>query len=626
MAQTHRRPMSLGGSRGALRGVLAFGCAAALFLIILFSSMSHTPVDPFEASEELLDQIPVRAVQEGGAPHVSGQAVILSRARGPVKRPRVMLLVPLSWPPKRSRTRDMVEAMIRIYGGIEGVSLRFLVPSRALRRSPDIDIKGLEPLLIEVPFQRTSIEDSWQFTWRAWRRVAELEFTSAEWFTHMPLKSFVVPTHLAAIGSYLNADQPHYLGHIAGLDSWDAEGVLFNTGVIALSRGALRLLYIRLAKFSGSGGPSAGSFDCADALGNVERRMGACLREVGVEPSESRTSQGHQRFLLGRPHERAQFRKAAPYPVSFRGVPGKQQYDTLEYYTMRKPYSDPYVGVEPPSGLPFRGQVGSGEYRMDSNGNNPQAPPARRVGAWLQGTDAPECIRAPGREPCKCTVVLPSGLGGNQAGIKPCRQGATLVDGERCAVACNGEGSGAGVGAGGAEASCHDGVLVLPPLACAAGADNAVCKIPKAPNHARYSPDSGYLSPRQQLTVTCDNGFAMPGGRASAKFRCFGGEIDHSGPLCQQCGTWTLVAVGRKYQLPSWKNIQFRGTRTDAFEVIAVTTGSKEDPVKNCAQYGQAEQLILVEKVSGELVAPLSCANQEIEVASEAFVEGPCKG
>jgi len=399
---------------------------------------------------------------------------------------------------------------------------------------------------------------------------------------------------------------------VRGLNTWNSEGILYNDkAAYMLNKRALRLLYFRLTAIredvDGSGG---GEYVCQNAPGEFEeKRIAACLKDVGVIPMETRDKEGRQRFILSRPRNRDEFKNCSPYPLSFGQIYNVQDYQTMEYYTLKQPYMDAHIGIEAPTGVAFR-ISGQAHLSMDEHGDNPNLD--KKTGAWLHSTAAPKCLKNSFQR-CPCTVRLPKGLEGGDVSSGMCTDGGSLGDGESCLVSCAG-------GRSASKATCNDGVLVFPPLKCEIQ-DQQICTVPQLPPHTIYSKKPGdYVASKEKLTVTCEKGFRLTGGKEQQSFACFQGELS-LGSGCQRCGKWTIKVKGARYQLKGWDKIKFNGAKTDNFEVNGVTTGSKEDPVKNCQEFGHPEQLLLQEKLSQTTVLALSCSNQEIFVDEAVFDE-----
>mmetsp|Transcript_32356 Transcript_32356/g.78718 ORF Transcript_32356/g.78718 Transcript_32356/m.78718 type:complete len:600 (+) Transcript_32356:305-2104(+) len=527
--------------------------------------------------------------------------------------PKMLVIIPIvEWPPIKPRNRQLIEEAIRVYS--PRVQLKFAVSEKDFERESTVDINDLEPKIITVNSRMG--RQAWDLTWRAWRKVAELYLTSADWFAMIDLNTLLVTTSAAAYVSYLDPNKPYYIGSVEGLDTWQQKGVLFNNpSAYILSREAVRRLSIRLSFITGSPSRSGDMFECVNVGGgNVGQRLSMCLREVGIEPMETRDSEGKQRFLKARPRNREDYKKCSSYPLSLGGIQDIQEYQTLEYYTLKQPYKDAFMGVEAPSGNPFRIQGVKG-LNMDSNGDNPDlitTEPYRSVGYWLKSKEAPACLI--NKTPCECFVALSGGLNGRENDASACIQGSSIADKSTCAVTCGKSGPAL-------EAKCDNGVLLLPPIKCQS-TDLKLCKVPKPPSHTLYHPPVGTLiNSKDQVTVTCSNNYRQSAGKTTSKAICFRGEIGF-GSGCQPKGTWSIKIKGQKYQLGGWDRITFSGVATDEFEVLAVATGSKADPVKNCNQFGLAEQLLLVERNTGELVQSLSCSNQNVDVVETQFRQG----
>eukprot|EP00468_Gymnochlora_sp_CCMP2014_P011645 CAMPEP_0167754810 /NCGR_PEP_ID=MMETSP0110_2-20121227/8478_1 /TAXON_ID=629695 /ORGANISM="Gymnochlora sp., Strain CCMP2014" /LENGTH=592 /DNA_ID=CAMNT_0007640733 /DNA_START=102 /DNA_END=1880 /DNA_ORIENTATION=- len=567
---------------------------------------------PTMGSDAALDDIPVPGV------FMDTQA-----ERSVDSPPKMMILVPMEkWPLRSSREKQIVGEILRIFQ--PRATLKFVVCLRAFEKFPKSSIEGLSEAVITV---NCRLESSflWELTWRGLKKVAQHSVIAADWFAVMPVHSFVVTTNLAAYASYLDPTEPYYLGHVKGLDTWTKEGILYNDkSAYVLSRGALRKLYLRLQdpEFDN---PKRGSslFQCRDSGGTkVGIKIGTCLREIGIEPLETRDSTGKQRFLESPPKKRAEFKKSSAYPISFGMLGDVQAYQSMEYFTIRQPYIDAFHGVEPPSGRPFR-IIGSESLSMDGDGNNPtvvEADSSRAVGGWLQTSQAHRCLSDVSHA-CTCDVNfsrLPKGLKGQSiSSTSACTGGSTVSHGKSCGVACSRNGNVRGI------AKCFDGILVLPEITCDSEAADP-CQIPLAPANTVYEPSSGSIASGKEITATCSPGYSLSGGKKSRKFQCYRGEIAF-GPGCQRCGEWNIMTKGSKYQLKTFKDIKFTGVASDEFEVTAVATGSSQDPLKNCGQYAIAEQLILQEKSTSVLVSGLSCNNQEIHVVKTTFKEtGKC--
>jgi len=523
-----------------------------------------------------------------------------SGARSVDNPPTIMLVIPLlKWPIRKPRDKQLVSEVLRVFGPKNEV--KFLVSEKDYERDRQGGLENIEGHVVPID-TRYADGNEWELTWRGLKRIAEVDLLKAEWFAVADINSMVVTTNLAAYVSYLDPSKPYYLGHVRGLDEWNAYGVLYNSpSAYVLSQGALRLLAIRMSASNFKGVFGGGAYSCVDAAGpQAGKRLGTCLREVGVEPLETRDSQGRQRFLLYRPSNRNEYKKCAPYPLSFANLADVQQYQTLEYYTLKQPYKDAFKGVEPPNGQPFR------HTNADANGNNPSLGASREVGSWLRSDEAPACLSGSGS--CDCAIRLPSGFEGGT-----CREGETVRHGATCEVRCKGKDSTA-------TATCHNGWLVLPPLRCTQD-DQAVCTVRAPDDKSIFNPKQGSLiASKGSVKVTCKEGYRLPGGKEQGSYMCFRGEISF-GQLCSKCGTWTIKVKGKRYQNPGWEKITFNGVASDVFEVTGVATGSEQDPVKNCGQFGQPEQLILQEKATSTLVTALSCSNQEIDVIDSHFVE-----
>eukprot|EP00471_Norrisiella_sphaerica_P001957 CAMPEP_0184481572 /NCGR_PEP_ID=MMETSP0113_2-20130426/3123_1 /TAXON_ID=91329 /ORGANISM="Norrisiella sphaerica, Strain BC52" /LENGTH=566 /DNA_ID=CAMNT_0026860769 /DNA_START=231 /DNA_END=1931 /DNA_ORIENTATION=+ len=533
----------------------------------------------------------------------------------------VMVLIP-EWPLRKSRDRLFVSEIIRIYSP-KVSQLRFVVSEKDFERNSKSDIENLERYLMPVKSLMGNY-NTWSLTWRGWIKAAEIYLNSADVFVMMQLNSITVPTNLAAFVSYLDTEHPYYLGNVRGLDTWNTHGVLYNDkSAYALTRGAVRLVAMRLASLDSQQSPATSDFSCQDSPGaNEDKHLATCLKSVGVLPLETRDSMGRERFLLTSPRVRDHFKTAAPYAITFSEIKDVQEYQTLEYYTLKQPYADPFIGLEPPSGSVFRVQ-GRPDLPMDNEGNNPNLLNGVHTGQWLTSPEAPGCLTkptsgaVPGITPlvpvnCPCAIRLANGLKG--ADIDGCVQGNQIQDGDTCKVMCS-------EGKTPSEAKCSNGILLIPPLKCEDN-DDQLCVIPTPPDHTKFLPNPGsYIASKEALQISCEPGYRLPGGLEFTTQECYRGGISYGS--CKKCGIWSIKLKGRRYQLPGWDKVSFKGVATDEFEVNAVTTGSKEDPVKNCNQYGIGEQLILQEKGSQTLVVALSCNNQAIDVISVDFRESP---
>eukprot|EP00465_Bigelowiella_longifila_P013261 CAMPEP_0185267714 /NCGR_PEP_ID=MMETSP1359-20130426/35072_1 /TAXON_ID=552665 /ORGANISM="Bigelowiella longifila, Strain CCMP242" /LENGTH=252 /DNA_ID=CAMNT_0027858163 /DNA_START=27 /DNA_END=782 /DNA_ORIENTATION=+ len=245
---------------------------------------------------------------------------------------------------------------------------------------------------------------------------------------------------------------------------------------------------------------------------------------------------------------------------------------------------------------------------MDEHGDNPNL--NRKTGAWLHSTAAPECLTQSSLR-CPCNVRLKDGLQGGAASSGMCTDGGSLPHGESCLVSCSD-------GRSASKATCNDGVLVFPPLQCKIQ-DEQICTVPQSLPNTIFSKKTGdYIASKEKLSVTCERGYRLTAGKSRQSFQCFRGELS-IGNGCQPCGKWTIKVRGARYQLKGWDKIQFNGAKTDSFEVTGVTTGSKEDPVKNCQEFGHPEQLLLQEKLTQTNVLALSCSNQEIYIDEAVF-------
>eukprot|EP00465_Bigelowiella_longifila_P002611 CAMPEP_0185279094 /NCGR_PEP_ID=MMETSP1359-20130426/62679_1 /TAXON_ID=552665 /ORGANISM="Bigelowiella longifila, Strain CCMP242" /LENGTH=138 /DNA_ID=CAMNT_0027873853 /DNA_START=95 /DNA_END=511 /DNA_ORIENTATION=+ len=124
------------------------------------------------------------------------------------------------------------------------------------------------------------------------------------------------------------------------------------------------------------------------------------------------------------------------------------------------------------------------------------------------------------------------------------------------------------------------------------------------------------MNPGEILTISCAENSQTASATCRANGRFFGNPN-----LCTGCNRHELRLKGSKYQMEDWQTISYVGAKEGAqFSVESVLTGSKRDPVKNCQEFDHDTQLVLT-VISGSdsasnIVAPLSCGNQEIHIIS----------
>ncbi|GAB5369693.1 hypothetical protein AAMO2058_001427400 [Amorphochlora amoebiformis] len=533
-------------------------------------------------------------------------------SRSMEKLPKLCIIVPVGdWPMKAPRDMQVMKEIIRIYGTKS--TLKFLISERSWDAAESED-DSISSRVVSVNTARSK-EGTWELVWRGLHQVFSTHALSFEWFAIVQLNSLVVIPHLQAYLSYLDPSTAYYIGHVQGLEEWGREGVLYNNEhAIILSQSALRLLAIRISHIKDKTGLStSGDFACIDISGyQYDKRLGGCLREVGIEPMDTRDSNGRQRFLVTRPRKREEFQKSSAYPMSFGSLHGVQDVQSLEYFTLKQPIQDSFHGVEMPTAKAFRIPSGSSDLQMDSDGNSPSAPNHHKIGAWIDSGASPPCLKKKSKE-CECNMDLPKRFTGvSHNGSPPCSQGSSLKHDSVCGIRC-GKDKGSNQGL----ARCFNGWVVYPELNCV-NSDEEMCIVPEEPPFTIFDPKpKSQLANRQSLTVTCADGYRLAGGRNIGYSKCYKGSIGVS--HCGKCGEWTIEVKGSKYDLGGWDKIKFNGVSTDTFQVTGVAAGSEQDPNKNCGEFSLPEQLILQEKSSGKLVTGLSCSNNAIDIKKTTF-------
>eukprot|EP00054_Salpingoeca_dolichothecata_P002594 m.23271 g.23271 ORF g.23271 m.23271 type:complete len:524 (-) comp13124_c0_seq1:22-1593(-) len=120
----------------------------------------------------------------------------------------------------------------------------------------------------------------WEKTLKAWRHTAEKYLHKFDWFLKADDDTFVMTDNLRSFLSKFNASLPYYFGH-----QFKTEGVRYNSGGggYVLSRAALQLLMANASAFTDG---IAEDFEIARSLKNV-----------GVDPSDTRDRQGGERFF-----------------------------------------------------------------------------------------------------------------------------------------------------------------------------------------------------------------------------------------------------------------------------------------------------------------------------------------
>lgn len=153
--------------------------------------------------------------------------------------------------------------------------------------------------ILYVNVTRTQSDGSrniWEKSHRMWHKLFTDHINEAEWFLKVDDDTFLMVENLRRFLQFYNPSVPHYMGHTL-LHTWKWTNMVFNSGVVyAISRGALNKVGPVLGDMPNVGKGKARH--CYDRSGQAEDvSIAACLREVGVLPDNTISSDGRQRFL-----------------------------------------------------------------------------------------------------------------------------------------------------------------------------------------------------------------------------------------------------------------------------------------------------------------------------------------
>ena len=340
-------------------------------------------------------------------------------------KPRLMAVVPISWPPKfNPRIEQHFAAILDTWGSHVDI-LRFLVSETELRKHPPEQFKWLPKpirsgqLILGVPMKRGDDPQSrniWEKMWRGWKRVAEEYIDKADFFSKVDLDAFYVAENMRVFGAYLDPDQPWYLGHTL-FQRWGIQNLVYNSGTTyVLSRETLRRLAIRLRDMKTVCHKCGGS-QCLDRSGAGEDpQTGGCLRDLGILPGDTLDAKGRQRFLPFRPRDhlfdvkynanpkdwfwrykgelgrrQEKLNCCSPYPIAFHNyktepavVYDQHALHELEYFFHSAPYQSRIQGVDPPSGKLFQYDPNALDFQIDQHRNKKGAREDELIGKWAK--------------------------------------------------------------------------------------------------------------------------------------------------------------------------------------------------------------------------------------------------
>jgi len=565
--------------------------------------------------------------------------------------PRIIFAVPMPWPLKDDLAKDNLVATISTWGS-HAAKLVLIVSEQQIQRyPPDSELSGdghsqIKDYLHAVPMKRADGikggRNIWEKMWRGWKLVADRFRYEAEWFVKADLDTFIAVENMRAFLSFLDHNKPYYFGHTLFHD-YKRHNLVFNSGTCyVLSRESLRRLAIRLERIDAT---RQFTYQCGDGSGAREDpHTAGCLRDMGVPASDSLDSHGKQRFLTFRPKDHLFAMGVNPndkptwfwlgkdmtkqlldccslYPISFhnfksypRVVYEPEAYYRLEYFLSSKPYEVIVKSIDPPrgNGQPFEVRDNLG-FKVDKNRNGLKVEKKKKYGEWLKSTPAAyNCVNR--TKSCRCHLPEPIPHLGPGVTIKrtsKCFPGARIEIGDKCEVSC--EEDFVQVDPSNSRfISCPDGALLYPePLRCKAKCDPSSLKaLQEKVSRMGDTVREGLAG----AEVTCGQGRSLPDGKKSGTLFCKKGQLS-SQQACSDCVKWTLTLKGTSYTHRSWKKVEFDGNADTEFEIAAVATGSRLDPVRNCHKWNQGQQLLLrLKGGDGDILKALSCGNQVISI------------
>mmetsp|Transcript_28626 Transcript_28626/g.45618 ORF Transcript_28626/g.45618 Transcript_28626/m.45618 type:complete len:280 (-) Transcript_28626:141-980(-) len=260
----------------------------------------------------------------------------------------------------------------------------------------------------------------WEKMWRTWKLAGTEYLNRAEYFVKVDWDSFLVAENLRVYGSYLNPDEPWYMGHTL-FQRWRIQNLVYNSGTCyVLSREALRRLAIRLHDIK-SVCKKCGGSQCLDREGAGEDpQTGGCLRDLGILPADTLDAKGMQRFLPFRPRDhlfRVEYTAdqndwfwafkgkigqkqvkencCSPYPIAFhnfktspQAVWDKNALHEMEYFFHLAPYESRIIGMDPPSKKQYQYDPDVLDFELTKDGNTEMARPNEIIGTWaLENAD-----------------------------------------------------------------------------------------------------------------------------------------------------------------------------------------------------------------------------------------------
>mmetsp|Transcript_27360 Transcript_27360/g.48373 ORF Transcript_27360/g.48373 Transcript_27360/m.48373 type:complete len:451 (+) Transcript_27360:215-1567(+) len=342
-------------------------------------------------------------------------------------KPRIMAVVPMNWPPRKTpRIEQHFKAILDTWGGHADI-LKFLVGKKALEADPPtsdsyawIPKEVRETHLLGVPMDRDDTPKSrniWEKMWRTWNLVGKEYLDKADFFCKVDIDAFLIVENLRVYASYLNPDDPWYMGHTL-YSRWGIQNLVYNSGTTyCMSREAVRQLSIRLDYIETTCDKCGGS-QCLDRGGAGEDpQTGGCLRDLNILPADTLDSRGRQRFLPFRPRDhlfdvpykadnkdwfwaykgkmaQKQILKdcCSPYPISFHNfktdpaaIYDKDALYELEYFFHSAPYESRIIGIDPPSGNLYQYDVAALDFQIDESTRDKRSHAKNEeIGLWLK--------------------------------------------------------------------------------------------------------------------------------------------------------------------------------------------------------------------------------------------------
>jgi len=360
---------------------------------------------------------------DDGGVSSSSSSTITTKFHPSKWKPRLMAMVPISWPPKHNpRVEEQYHAILKTWGSHVEV-LRFVVSANALAEHPASDLPWLPErmrtgeLIMGVPMTRDDDPKSrniWEKMWRAWKLAGEEYLDKFDYIAKVDFDSFFIAENMRVFGSYLDPDQPWYVGHTL-FHRW-RQNLIYNSGTCyVLSREAVRRLSIRLQNI-----PKVcykcGGTQCADRAGAGEDpQTGGCLRDLNIVPTDSLDRNGRQRFLPFRPRDhlfnieyksdphdwfwhykgaigQKQVKQncCSNYPIAFHNfktdpavIYNKNALYELEYFFHSAPYESRILGMDPPSGKSYQYDPMILDFELEANGDIKNVRDDEKRGKWL---------------------------------------------------------------------------------------------------------------------------------------------------------------------------------------------------------------------------------------------------